>query len=324
MAIRSGALCLVFALAIATGSKAAEPPRQLIVGTGSKGGVYYPAGRAICRMLDRHNARKAKKWTCQQRESAGSVANLEGLRESKFDLAVVQSDTHYHAYTSTGKFKEKGAITELRSLFSLHAEPFTVIARAGGGVWKIEQLRGKRVNVGKKGSGPRETFLELLNAMGWNATDFSGFTQISIKDQAAALCDGRTDVTTFVVGHPASMIEQALSSCNTVLVNVAGPAITKLIQNRPYYRRATIPAGLYRGSNSDIRTFGVSATFVTTSKLDADAAYTITQAVFENIGKFRSMHPALKYLNKAEMAKASLSAPLHDGAKKYFEDIGLR
>lgn len=311
-------------LAVGTTSMAAETPRQLSIGTGSKTGVYYPTGRAICRMLTRLNARKPGGWSCQQRESAGSVANLAALRAGTLDLAVVQSDTQYHAYTGTAKFRETGPFQELRSLFSLHSEPFTVIARAGGGIWKLEQLQGRRINVGKKGSGPRETFFELIEALGWNAATFAGFTQFDPRDQAAALCDGRTDVITYVVGHPSELISQAIQRCNTILINISGQVVSKLLGARPYYRRALIPAGLYRGANSDIHTFGVSATLVTTAKLAPEAAYAITQAVFENIEKFRSMHPALRHLTKAEMAKSALSAPLHDGAKRYFEEIGLR
>ena len=316
-------VAFVAAVLAASPGLAADAPRQLSIGTGSKTGVYYPSGRAICRMLDRLNERKPTGWTCQQRESAGSVANLADLRTGKIDFAIVQSDTHYHAFSGTGKFKEAGPFQELRSMFSLHSEPFTIIARAGGGVWRLEQLKGRRINVGKKGSGPRETFFELLETLGWNASEFTGFTQFGVKEQPAALCDGQTDVITFVVGHPSELISDAIGRCNTILVSIAGSVVSKVIKARPYYRRTSIPAGLYRGANSDTRTFGVSATVVTTSKLDPAAAYAITQAVFENIEKFRSMHPALRNLNKVEMAKSSLIAPLHNGTKKYFEETGL-
>lgn len=316
-------VAVLAAVAIAGQCLAADAPRELTVGTGSKTGVYYPSGRAICRMLDRLNEKKSTGWSCQQRESAGSVANINGLRDGKIDLAVAQSDTQFHAVSGTGKFKEQGAFKELRSLFSLHPEPFTIIARAGGGVWRLEQLKGRRINVGKKGSGPRDTFFELLETLGWNSAEFAGFTQFGVKEQPTALCDGQTDVITFVVGHPSELISDAIERCNTILVNIAGSVISKIVSARPYYRRATIPAGLYRGANSDTRTFGVSATVLTTSKLDAAAAYAITQAVFENIEKFRSMHPALRYLNRAEMATSSLTAPLHDGARKYYEETGL-
>lgn len=317
------ACLLAVAISAADHCAAAETQKQLSIGTGSKTGVYYPTGRAICRMLNRLNENKPTGWDCQQRESAGSVANLEALRDGKIDLAVVQSDTHFHAFTGTGKFKDKGAITDLRSVFSLHAEPFTIIARAGGGVWKLEQLKGRRINVGKKGSGPRETFFELLETLGWNSSEFSGFTQYDTREQATALCDSQTDVITFVVGHPSQLIRDAIERCNTILVSISNNLIRKVVAARPYYRNAIIPAGLYRGANSDTRTFGVSATLVTTSRLDPAAVYAITQAVFTNIDKFRSMHPALKHLNRVDMAHESLPSPLHDGAKRYFQETGL-
>jgi TRAP transporter TAXI family solute receptor len=144
---------------------------------------------------------------------------------------------------------------------------------------------------------------------------------------AAGAVHGRSDhgthVITFVVGHPSELISDAIERCNTILISIGGSTIGKVVNARPYYRRSTIPAGLYRGANSDTRTFGVSATLVTTSKLDPAAAYAVTQAVFQNFEKFSSMHPALRHLNKVEMAKTTMTAPLHDGAKKYFEETGL-
>ncbi len=301
-------------------SFATEP---LNIGTGSSTGVYFPTGRALCHVFGDYGRKKGRKYACTAHQSLGSVANLQALAGGKINLGIVQSDAHYHAVKSIRKFKGK-PITELRSLFSLHAETFTVVARSDVSVHKLDDLRGKRINVGKKGSGPRETFLELMATLGWKASHVAGFTQFGADEQVKALCDGRTDVITFVVGHPADLIRRAARSCRTNLVNIYGPGVNKLLKKWPYYRNSRIPAGLYRGSNSDIRSFGLSATLVTTTKLDAETAYDITAAVFGNLGKFRSMHPALKYLSATEMVKDSLSAPLHDGAKRYFKENGLR
>ncbi|MBT6096716.1 MAG: TAXI family TRAP transporter solute-binding subunit [Rhodospirillaceae bacterium] len=301
----------------------ATAKESLSIGTGSKSGVYFPTGRAICHLLNDFSRKKGRKYTCAAHESLGSVANLQALADGKIKLAVVQSDAHYHAVKGIRKFKGK-PITSLRSLFSLHAEAFTVIARTDVSVRKLAHLKGKRINVGIKGSGPRETFLELMATLGWKASDVAGFTQFGADEQVKALCDGRTDVITYVVGHPADLVRRAARSCATNLVNIHGPGVNKLLKKWPYYRKTRIPAGLYRGNNSDIRTFGLSATLVTTDKLDTETAHDLVAAIFGNLGKFRSMHPALKYLGAAEMTKGSLSAPLHEGAKRYFQENGLR
>jgi uncharacterized protein len=209
--LRPFALAMVFLTAVSTQSSNASEP--LIIGTGSKGGVYFPTGRAICRTLEEYEKKQGREFTCQQRTSLGSVANLKALQTNKIQLGIVQSDAHYHAFKGIRKFKS-GAMHELRSLFSLHAETFTVLARAGSNIRKLEHLQGKRVNVGKKGSGPRETFIELMNTLGWKSSKVAGFTQFSPDEQASALCDGRTDVITFVVGHPANMIRKASKRCN--------------------------------------------------------------------------------------------------------------
>ncbi|MET0093551.1 MAG: TAXI family TRAP transporter solute-binding subunit, partial [Sedimenticola sp.] len=107
------------------------------------------------------------------------------------------------------------------------------------------------------------------------------------------------------------------------LVPVTGAAIDKLVAENDYYRTATIPGGMYRGNANDTQTFGVGATFVSSTNSSADTVYQVVKAVFENFDNFRKLHPAFANLKKAEMVKDGLSAPLHDGAAKYYKEAGL-
>ena len=238
-------------------------------------------------------------------------------------MGVCQSDWQYHAYHGTDKFADKGPNKDLRAVFSVHPEPFTVVARADSGIKDFKDLKGKRVNIGNPGSGQRGTMEVVMEAMGWTKDDFKLASELKSAEQSQALCDNKIDAMVFTVGHPSGSIQEATTTCDSVLVNVTGPAIKKLVDKNAYYRWATIPGGMYRGNPEDAKTFGVGATFVSSAKVPADVIYHVVKAVFENFDQFKKLHPAFAVLKKEEMIKDGLSAPLHDGAVKYYKEAGL-
>jgi TRAP transporter TAXI family solute receptor len=238
-------------------------------------------------------------------------------------MGVAQSDWQYHAYNGTSKFQDAGAFKELRAVFSVHNEPFTVVARSDAGVKNFADLKGKRVNIGNPGSGQRGTMDVVLNALGWSVGDFKLASELKSSEQSQALCDNKIDAMIFTVGHPSGSIKEATTSCASALVNVTGPAIDKLVNDNPYYAHATIPGGMYQGSPDDVKTFGVKATFVSSTKAPADVVYQVVKAVFDNFDTFQKLHPAFNNLEKKALVKDGNAAPLHDGAAKYFKEAGL-
>ena len=303
----------------ATGTATAES--FITIGTGGVTGVYYPAGGAICRLVNK--GRKEHGVRCSVESTGGSVYNLNTIRAGELDMGVAQSDWQYHAYNGTSQFAEQGPNKDLRAVFSLHPDPFTVVARKDSGIKTFDDLKGKRVNIGNPGSGQRGTMEVVMNAKGWTMGDFKLVSELKAAEQSQALCDNKIDAMVYVVGHPNGSIKEATTSCDTVLVPVDGPAIDKLVADNPYYRKAIIPGGMYSGSDADTPTFGVAATFVSSTNTPADTVYQVVKAVFENFDDFRKLHPSFEHLTKEEMVKEGLSAPLHDGAAKYFKEAGL-
>ena len=291
------------------------------IGTGGVTGVYYPTGGAICRLVNK--SRKEHGIRCSVESTGGSVYNLNTIAAGELDMGVAQSDWQYHAYNGTSKFEDKGPNKDLRAVFSVHPEPFTVVARADSGIKKFADLKGKRVNIGNPGSGQRGTMEVVMAALGWSKGDFKLASELKSAEQSKALCDNKIDAMVFTVGHPSGSIKEATTSCDSVIVEVAGPEIDKLVKENDYYRTAVIPGGMYRGTNTDTKTFGVGATFVTSAKVPNDVIYNVVKAVFENFDDFKKLHPAFANLKKEEMIKDGLSAPLHDGAKKYYKEAGL-
>jgi len=315
------ATAAVIGLAAASMGVAQAEQKFITIGTGGVTGVYYPTGGAICRLVNKD--RKAHGIRCSAESTGGSAYNINTIRAGELDMGVAQSDVQYAAYNGTAKFKEAGPFKELRAVFSVHPEPFTVIARADSGIKSFADLKGKRVNIGNPGSGQRETMEVLMKAMGWTNDDFSLASELKAAEQSKALCDNKVDAMVYVVGHPNGSIKEATTSCDSVVVNVDGPAVEKLVADNPYYRIATIPGGMYRGNPEDTKTFGVGATFVSSTNAPADTIYQVVKAVFENFDQFQKFHPAFANLKKEEMVKDGLSAPLHDGAAKYYKEAGL-
>jgi len=303
------------------GTAIAQEQQFVSIGTGGVTGVYYPTGGAICRLVNRN--RKEHGIRCGVESTGGSVFNINAVRGGELEFGVAQSDWQFHAYNGTSRFEEQGAFEGLRAVFSVHPEPFTVVARADAGISTFEDLKGKRVNVGNPGSGQRGTMEVLMEAMGWTMGDFSLSSELQAAEQSQALCDNNIDAMVYTVGHPSGSIQEATTSCDSVLVTVENDATAKLIADNSYYRSAVIPGGMYRGNDEDINTFGVGATFVSSTDVPDDVVYEIVKAVFENIDQFRSLHPAFANLDPEQMASAGLSAPLHPGAERYYKEAGL-
>lgn len=317
-----------FAMALAAGAFLLTLPAEtqaqqkfITIGTGGVTGVYYPTGGSICRLVNKN--RKSHGVRCTVESTGGSIYNINTIRAGELDMGVAQSDWQFHAYNGSSKFKDKGAFKNLRAVFSVHPEPFTVVARADAGIKTFADLKGKRVNIGNPGSGQRGTMEVVMEALGWTKGDFSLASELKSSEQSQALCDNKIDAMVFTVGHPSGSIKEATTSCDSVIVSVTGSVIDKLVNDNAYYRHATIPGGMYRGNASDVQTFGVGATFVTSTNLSTHIVYNVVKGVFENFDQFKKLHPAFGVLQKKQMVKDGLSAPLHDGAAKYYKEAGL-
>jgi TRAP transporter TAXI family solute receptor len=260
---------------------------------------------------------------CLARASAGSIENLEALRRGERDYAIVQSDLQNAALEGSRQFARVGPLPELRALFSLHAEPFTVVARRDSGIRSFAEIAGRRLNLGIEGSGMRATAEDILAVFGFGDADLALVTQLAAGAQVEALCDGRIEVAIFVVGHPSGYVQDATTACQGRLIPVDGPAVERLLASASYYTPATISGRIYPGQPEEVPTIGVRATLVTLAERPEDEVYELVKAVFSNLELFRRLHPALADLDRSEMVEFGNTAPLHPGAKRYFREVGL-
>lgn len=299
---------------------AASAQEFISIGTGGVTGVYYPTGGAICRLVNK--GRKEHGIRCAVESTGGSVYNINTIKAGELEFGVAQSDWQHHAFNGTSKFADN-PFPEVRAVMSVHPEPFTLIVRGDSDIAGFEDIKGKRVNVGNPGSGQRATMEIVMEAFGIGMGDLALATEFKGSEMAKELCDGNIDAMIYTIGHPAAAIKEATTTCDARLVSVTGAPIDKLVADNPFYRVATIPGGMYKGTDGDTTTFGVGATLVTSANVSEDAVYVVAKAVMENIDDFRKLHPAFANLDPAQMVNDGLSAPLHDGAMKAYKELGL-
>ncbi len=312
----------LLALLLVTAAPESQAQENIVtIGTGSVTGVYYPAGGAICRLVNR--GRKEHGVRCFVESTGGSVYNLRALRDGEISFGIVQSDWQYNAYRGESAFADGPAFQDLRSVFSLHSEMFTVAVGKDSGINSFKDLKGKRVNVGDVGSGMHEIMQNLMDAHKWNKHTFSETSELKPTDAVKELCEGKIDAMVFAAGHPNGLIQEITSNCGAKLIPVEGVEVDKVLTENPFYSRTAIPGGMYQGNPKNTTTFGVKATLVTTADADENSVYQLTKAVFDNFDSFKSLHFVFATLDKERMVTAGATAPIHPGALRYFREAGL-
>jgi TRAP transporter TAXI family solute receptor len=312
---------------LAMGTTPASAQEFISIGTGGPTGVYFVVGNSVCRMVHKEAAEGRKSGRkhglrCAAPSTAGSPYNIGQICQGELDFGVAQSDVQSQSVKGSNPDRVVPC-PDLRAVFSVHPEPYHIIAAEGSGINSWADLEGKRFNIGNPGSGQRGTTEELIERNGWTTEKFGLATELTSTEQSTALCDGNIDAFGYTVGVPNAGVSVATDGCNAYIVDLADDKVVqKLVADNDYYAFTTIPKGTYFTTDEDVTTFGVMATFVTHASVSEDVVYEVTRAVFENLDDFRALHPAFKNLDPALMITDALSAPLHPGAKKYYDEQG--
>lgn len=303
-------------------ANAADDETMVTIASGRPGGLYHPVAGAICKLVNENT--EAHGITCTVEFGVGSVSNIEAMRDGEVTLAIAQSDIQRDAVTGTGSFAESGAFDAMRSVASLFVEQFTIVARKDKDIDTLDDLKGKRLNPSVPGSGQYILMKKLIAAKGWAPGDIELISEYKAPDEAEALCDGEYDAFSLAVGHPSPLIKEAAATCDIVLVPVEGPAIEKIIADEPLFTKSVIPAGMYRNIAREVPGLGLSATLVATDSVDSEVMYQISKAIFAGLDRLREASPLFRSLSTEQMASDGLTAPVHEGAARYYAEAGLR
>jgi len=287
----------------------------LTIATGGTAGTYYPLGAGMADIWNKN----IKGMNAMVQSTGASVANINLLRNKEVDLIFVQNDVAFYAYNGVELFKEP--FPQLRGLATLYPETVQIVALADRGINSVYDLKGKRVAVGAAGSGTEVNARQILAAAGITYKDIR-VQYLSFAEAASNLKDGNIDAAFVTAGHPTAAIVDLAAVRKIVLVPVADEIIASLQKDYPFYVKIVVPAGTYKGVDTDAVTVAVKAMLAVRAEMPEDLAYQLLKTMYANQKRLIEAH-ARGELIIPETGKEGMSIPLHPGAEKFFKEMGL-
>lgn len=308
---------LALGLTAGGGGARAQPWQGVLIASGEVTGYYYPVAGALCRVLDGDAVQLP---SCAVVPTAGTFANLTLLKAGEVDFAILQSQAALLVARGEGGLAKDGPFSDLRAVMSLHGESVMVLSRPGSGVVALDDIKGKRVNLGRPGSFQRTMADAVLSAAGLSEGDLSPVVELDLDGEADALCNGSIDVGFFSGVHPMTEVASAIDQCGAVPVPVKVPGVEALLQQAPWLSRAVIRGGTYDGIKDDLSTIAMRALLVTTTRVPADRVYGTLRTIFANFNALGRLEPVLQGWSKAQAEHDGIAIPLHDGAQRFFAE----
>ncbi len=327
----AAALILGLLLLAPLGGSHADEITFLRIGTGSTGGTYFPVGGLIASAISNPPGSRAceKGGSCgvpgliaAAVSTHGSVANIESIASGEFESGLSQADVAYWAYTGTGTFKKRGAVTGIRTIANLFPESLHFVVRRDSFLTSVKELRGKRISVDREGSGTKVDALLVLKAFGLGPKNMD-LVSVGSGQAADMLRDKELDGFFFVAGTPATVVAELAEEARITLLPIAGPEAETLTDTVPFFAPITIPPGTYFNVGRT-ETLSVGAQWVVSAEVPEQLVYDITRALWhENSRRLLDKGHPKGQLIRLETALDGLGAPLHPGAERYYREIGL-
>ncbi|BAS25908.1 TAXI family TRAP transporter solute-binding subunit [Limnochorda pilosa] len=302
-------------LAVVVAATPAVTAQQFLnIATGGTAGTYYPLGGALGEIFNQH----VPGVNASVQATGASVANVNMIAQGQVDLAFIQNDIAYYAAQAQEMFKSP--VQNLQGIATLYPEVIQIVARADSGIRSVADLKGKRVAVGDAGSGTEANARQILAAAGITYQDVSA-RYLSFAEAASNLRDGHIDAAFVTAGLPTGAIQDVAAQRAIVLVAVGDDLVAKLQDQYPFYTRAVVKGGTYRGVEDDVQTVAVKAMLAVRADLPEGLVYSLTKALFENLPRMAQAHARGGDLSLAT-AQDGMSLTVHPGAARYYAETG--
>jgi len=288
--------------------------KLFIIGSGEVGGGYFAATSAICEGFNRTH----RGLRCSPEPTNGSRYNLAALATRQIDFAMVQSDWQRAAVEGSGAFAGEAPMAGLRSVTGLYPEAITVLARRDAGITSIDDIAGRKIDVGHPASGRRTTVMRLLDALGYQRADFAAVLELPTGGAIAELCAGRIDLTILITGHPSATVGDALRRCGAQIVPLDGARLEGAFASGGDYVPTLVARQIYPELPADVATYAVIATVVTRDDMPDDLVEALVGNVITTLPELRLRAPVLGDVTPAIMRDRGRTAPLHPGAEAAF------
>lgn len=283
----------------------------LTIATGGTGGTYFPLGGGIADVLNKN----IDGMNATAEATGASIANINALRNLKTDVAFVQNDLAYYAEAGTEMFVDQ-PYANIRGLITLYPETVQIIARADSGIKSVQDLKGKRVAIGAIGSSIQANAGQVLEIAGITFDDID-VRYLSFSEAAQNLKDGNIDAGFVTAGFPTAAIQDISSTNDIVLISLSEEEQKELTSRHPFYTPITIPAGTYKGQETDITSVAARAMLAVDASMDDALVQSILEAIFNNLDRLAVAHPKGKNIQK-DTALDGMSIEVHPAAQAYF------
>lgn len=280
------------------------------IATGGASGPYNIIGTSLAEIYAKTFGVNAKTQT-----TGASVENVNLLTQGKVDMVLALSDVVTNAVEGTEDFKEP--ITNIQQVAVLYPNVIQIVASEKSGIKNIEDLKGKRIAVGDQGSGTEVNARTLLEGFGITYDDVK-VDYLGFADAADAMKAGKIEAAFFSSGLPNSSLLELEQGIKLQLVTINQDKLKQIIENKPYFKTFEIPAGTY-GNDAAIPTTAVMNALLIRSDISEEDGYKLTKALFENLDGLKNAHQAANDIS-LETAQEGMVAPIHPGAKKYYEE----
>lgn len=310
----------LFAGAQAETSKSAGLDRSkhfITVATGPTSGLYYPIGGAFSSLFQNKLGYKSS-----AQATGASAENITLIREGGAEMAIAMSDAVAQAYTGTGAYEGKAPASELRALTGLYPNYVQLITTTKTGITKFTDLKGKRVGVGAPNSGVELNARMMYEAHNMKYED-SKIDYLNYGEAIGQLKNNLVDAVFVTSGIPNATIMELGTSAQIVIIPIEGEGLANLIRKYPYFVQATIPADVYN-TKTDVSTATVMNIMIVNANLPSDVAYDLTKGIFENIGDIQASHATAKQHISLANSHLGVDIPMHEGAAKYYKEVGIK
>ncbi len=301
------------------------------ISTASPGGTYFPIGRTLGSIISHPSGAEA----CQvggrcgvpgliatTKASAGSIANVRAVNAGLVDSALAQSDIVAWAYQGERMFEKEGFAINLRAIASLYPEAVQLVATKASGIGSFTELKGKRVSIGREGSGTRADALLILKAYGVDVADLV-LVEVDALEASDLIQRGELDAFFIIAGTPSLAVTDLLGRVDATLVPIDGPSVEQLLKKNTFFARDTIMADTYKGVG-ETKTVSVRALWITHAGVDERLVNAITRALWSdnNRKSLDDGHPKARDI-RLETALDGIPLPLHRGARAAYEEMGV-
>ncbi|MGO2212692.1 TAXI family TRAP transporter solute-binding subunit [Psychrobacter alimentarius] len=282
----------------------------LTIATGGASGPYNIIGTSLSEVYVKTFGVNSKTQT-----TGASVENVNLLTQGKVDMVLALSDVVTDAVEGKNNFDKP--ITNIQQLAVLYPNVVQIVTTKKSGIKNIEDLKGKRIAVGDQGSGTEVNARTLLEGFGITYDDVT-VDYLGFSEAADGMKAGKIEAAFFSSGLPNSSLMELEQGLDLQLVTIDQNKLKEIIQSKPYFKTFEIPAGTY-GNDTAIPTAAIMNALLVSSDLSEADGYKLTKALFDNLDGLKTAHQAANDIS-LETASEGMVAPIHPGAKKYYDE----